>query len=82
MIRDVFSFPCWPAKQEKPAGGWPAEPPPTIKSVQYLCEEGDRQRDLREIKNYPLIIFILPFYTHVCHMPILPLSSTKLCADA
>jgi hypothetical protein len=76
----------WPAKQERPAGGWPAGPPPTIKSVKCLYREErererERERDLLEIIDSALIILILPFYTHVCHMLILPLSSMKLCVD-
>jgi hypothetical protein len=46
IIRDVPSSMCWPAKQEKPAGGWPAKPPPTIKSVQCLKKrEKKRERE-------------------------------------
>jgi hypothetical protein len=51
MIRGVLWSLCWPAKQERPAGGWPAEPPPTIKSVQYLCEEGRQRESSRERKK-------------------------------
>jgi hypothetical protein len=51
-------------------------------SVCIERRERERERpDLIEIIDPALIILILHFYTHVCHMPILPLSSTKLCVD-
>lgn len=74
----------WPTKQERPTGGWPAGSPPTIKSVKCLYEEGRPERESeRERAQIPFKwFFVLPFYTHVCHMPILPLPSTKLYVDA
>jgi hypothetical protein len=60
VIRDVPSSICWPAKQERPAGGWPAEPPPTIKSVQCLKKrEKKRERIMDPASNdFSLLPFI------------------------
>jgi hypothetical protein len=55
IVDDIFEPVTWhhhrrpfvrapTCKTIKTRRGWPAEPPPTIKSVQYLCEEG-RQRE-------------------------------------
>jgi hypothetical protein len=35
----------WPAKEGRPAGGWPAKPPPTIKSVKCLYKEERKERE-------------------------------------
>jgi len=80
MIRDVLSSPCWPAKQERPT--WVGRRSLLRRSSQSsVCKK--RREEISENKmNSDLIILILPFYTHVCHRPILPLSSTKLCVDA
>jgi hypothetical protein len=61
IIRDVPSSAPWPAKQERPAGGWPAEPPPTIKSVQYLCEEGRQRESSQNYENYPFLYSCMPY---------------------
>jgi hypothetical protein len=39
--------------------------------------ERERERERGRVFNPPLIILIPPFYTHVCHMPILLLSSSR-----
>jgi hypothetical protein len=41
----------------------------------------ERERERGRVFNPPLIILIPPFYTHVCHMPILPLSSSRRHVD-
>jgi hypothetical protein len=46
-------------QNNKDPPGVPAEPPPTIKSVRYLCEE-ERERE-RMIDPAQMIFFILPF---------------------
>jgi len=76
MIRGVLSSLRWPAKQERPAGGWPAEPPPTIKSVQYLKKrEKKRERIVDPASNdFSLLPFIslhaiCPFCPCHAHCP-------------
>jgi hypothetical protein len=59
IVVDVFEPVTWhhqrrpsirapTCKTAKTRRGWPAEPPPTIKSVQYLCEEGRQKESERE----------------------------------
>jgi hypothetical protein len=67
------SLATWPAKQERPAGGWPAKPPPTIKLVKCLYEEERERENNRSCPNN----FCTPFYIPACYMSILPLSSTR-----
>jgi len=43
-------------------------------------KRGDREISENN-ENYPLIIFILPFYTPMCYMSLLPLSSARLHVD-
>lgn len=58
----------WPTKQERPTGGWPAGPPPTIKSVKCLY------REERMIKDSAQMIFCTPFLypyvLYVCFVPV------------
>jgi hypothetical protein len=59
IVGDIFEPVTWhhqrrpfirapTCKTAKTRRGWPAEPPPTIKSVQYLCEEGRQKESERE----------------------------------
>jgi hypothetical protein len=66
----------WPAKQERPAGGWPAKPPPMIKSVKCLYEEGrerererERKRELERIID-PNTQFLYPCMLYVYFAPV------------
>jgi len=67
IIRDVPSSEPWPAKQQRPAGGWPAEPPPTIKSVQYFYEEERQRESSQNYENYP---FLYPYVLYVSFTPV------------
>jgi hypothetical protein len=47
-----------------------------------FVRRGERERERSQrIMNYPLIIFILPFYIPMCYMSFLLLSSTRLHVD-
>jgi len=56
----------WPAKQKRPAGGWLAGPPPTIKSAKCLYrEERKREREReRVIIDHAQIIYPCMLYVH------------------
>jgi hypothetical protein len=46
-----------------------------------FVRRGERERRSQRKMNCPLIISILPFYTPMCYMSLLPLSSTGLHVD-
>jgi hypothetical protein len=62
-------------KTAKTHRGWPAEPPPTIKSVQYLCEEGrlrERERKRRWRIDPASVTFVLLFISLHAICPFCP----------
>jgi len=65
IIRDVPSSMSGPAIQERPAGGWPAELPPTVKSVECKEEkvrERERERERAWGDNRFFLIVLIPHF--------------------
>jgi hypothetical protein len=83
IVDDIFGPVTWhhqrrpfiralTCKTTRPAGV-PAEPPPTIKLVQYLCEEErERERERERMIDPAQIIFVPPFISLHAICPFCP----------
>lgn len=78
IIRDVPSSALWPAKQQRPAGGGRRSLLRRSSQSSVCKRRREKERENSEDSRSSFIWSNTPFYTHVCHMSILPLSSTGL----